>query len=488
MTTRRDFIKDSIKLLGSGLPCLAFANPTMAKSPSKPFNFVFILVDDLGWNDLGCYGSSFYDTPNLDKFAQTGMRFTDGYAACPVCSPTRAAIMTGKHPVRVDITDWIPGRKVLDRRLLSVEDSHQLSLSETTIAETMKSNGYKTFFAGKWHLGDKGYFPQDQGFDINKGGFHVGSPRGGYYSPYKNPELENGPEGEYLPDRLTNESISFLEQNKDDPFLLYLSFYTVHTPIQACKRHLPKYQSKADALPETEDPAFKPEHEGFTKQRQDGAEYASMVHAMDENVGRLLDKLDQLQLNDNTVVIFTSDNGGLSTLPREWAPTSLLPLRAGKGWCYEGGIRVPAIIRVPGLTKAGSVSSEPITSMDYYPTMLQLAGLDALPKQHCDGASLVPLLKGKQSIERDALYWHYPHYHGSAWTPGAAIRCGDWKLIEFYDYEKVELYNLSKDIGEKNNLSKKMPDKTQELLQMLHTWQKKMKAKMPQPNPDYKKP
>ncbi len=454
--------------------------------PQRP-NFLFILVDDLGWTDLGCYGSSFYETPNLDRLADEGIRFTDAYAACPVCSPTRAAIMTGKHPVRVDITDWIPGRNPKDRKLLGPQDRNELELGELTIAEALKQRGYTTFFAGKWHLGGEGFYPEEQGFDINKGGHEKGSPSGGYYSPYKNPKLADGPEGEYLTDRLTDESIAFLKEHKDDPFLLYLSFYTVHTPIQACKRHLQRFREKAATLPPPVGPVERKEHDGVTRLRQDLPEYATMVYAMDENIGRLLKALDDLGLSDKTAVIFTSDNGGLSTLKNRGYPTSNLPLRAGKGWCYEGGIRVPLILRAPGVSRKGAVCQEPVISMDFFPTMLELAGLPLMPQRHVDGFSLVPLLKGEKSrLQRDALYWHYPHYHGSTWTPGAAIRARDWKLIEFYDYGKVELYNLKDDIGEEHDLAAEMPEKRDELLAALHNWQKKLGAKMPTPNPTFR--
>ena len=469
--------------------CAAAAGmlPRSARSAEeKRPNFVFFLIDDLGWRDTGCYGSTFYETPNIDKLAASGVRFTDAYAACPVCSPTRASIMTGKYPTRVDITDWIPGQQPRNQPLLSVVDRDNLALDEVTIAEALKEAGYTTFFAGKWHLGGTGHLPEQQGFDINKGGHHRGSPPGGYYCPYKNPKLEDGPPGEYLTDRLAAESVRFLEQHKDKPFLLYLSFYTVHTPIQACKKHIGKFKKKAAALPPMNGPATRKEHNGVTRLRQDNAAYASMVYAMDENVGRVLDKLDALGLAGSTVVIFMSDNGGLSTTPRPWCPTSNEPLRAGKGWCYEGGIREPMIIRAPGVTRPGATCSVPVISTDFYPTMLELAGLPPRPKQHVDGVSLVPLLKGGKNLSRQAIFWHYPHYHGSAWRPGAAVRAGDWKLIEFYDPPRAELYNLADDLGEKHDLSTRNPAKKAELLAMLHAWQKQTGAKMPKPNPNYK--
>ncbi len=479
--SRRHFLK----WLGFGAAA-AMLPGSVHGGPRKRPNFVFFLVDDLGWKDLGCYGSTFYHTPNLDRLAASGMRFTDAYAACPVCSPTRASIMTGKYPARLGITDWIPGQRPRNRKLLAPPIHNQLALGEVTIAEALKAAGYRTFFAGKWHLGGEGFFPEQQGFDINKGGHHRGSPPAGYYSPYKNPKLKDGPAGEYLTDRLTDESIRFLQAHGKEPFLLYLSFYTVHTPIQACKRHLETFKKKAEALPPMEGPAQIKERDGWTKLRQDNPAYASMIHAMDENVGRVLDKLDQLGLTETTVVVFMSDNGGLSTLRRHGYPTSNLPLRAGKGWCYEGGIREPMIVRAPGVTRPGGMCGVPVTSTDFYPTMLELAGLAARPKQHVDGLSLVPLLAGGKTLPRDAIYWHYPHYHGSAWTPGAAVRAGDWKLIEFYDEGTVELYNLGKDIGERRDLARKMPDKKNELLALLHAWQKRVGAKMPRPNPDYK--
>ncbi len=470
---------------------LAPAGAIRAGAAKKRPNVLFILADDLGWADVTVNNPDCpYETPNIDRLAAAGMNFTDGYAACPVCSPTRASIMTGRHPVRVDITDWIKGQCPKNRRLLGPQDRDNLARAEITMAEMFKEEGYRTFFAGKWHLGGEGHFPEDQGFEINKGGHHRGSPPGGYYAPYKNPKLDDGPKGEYLPDRLTDETLAFMKKHVDSapgkPFLAYLAFYTVHTPIQACKRHLDYFKKKLAAMRFT-GPALKQEHGGRSRTHQDNAAYATMVHAMDENVGRLLDALEKLNIADDTVVVFMSDNGGLCTLGRRaGGPTSNLPLRSGKGWCYEGGIREPFIIRAPGVATAGRSCPVPVVSMDFLPTMLELAGLKARPDRHCDGMSLVPLLKGGDSLSRPALYWHYPHYHGSTWTPGAAIRAGDWKLIEFYHYGKAELYNLADDIGERRELSEKHPDKKAELLAMLHAWQKKLGAKMPRPNPRYK--
>ena len=342
---------------------------TAVKTDETPPNVVFILVDDLGWKDLSCYGSSFYETPNIDRLAKMGLRFSQAYAAHPVCSPTRASIMTGKHPTRIKITDWIPGQDPQNRKLLGPKDLHALPLEEITIAEALQGQGYKTFFAGKWHLGGEGFYPEDQGFQINKGGHHLGSPPGGYYSPYRNPKLKDGPTGEHLTDRLTDESLKFIDQNYQSPFLLFLSYYTVHTPIQPHNDYLPKFLEKRKTSIDTLAIKQK-EGGGYTVQNQYNAQYASMVYALDQNVGRVIDQLEAQNLLDNTLIIFTSDNGGLTTLEKEHrtAPTSVLPLRAGKGWVYEGGIRVPLIIKPPNNSSAKRIDV-PAVSMDFYPTI-----------------------------------------------------------------------------------------------------------------------
>jgi len=481
---RRQFLKTA----AVGSVWTVWPSAALRRSPRKRPHVVFVLVDDLGWADLGCYGSRFHETPHLDALAASGMRFTQAYAASPVCSPTRASIMTGKYPTRVGITDWIPGKDPGDRMLQGPDDLHALPLEETSLAEAFRAAGYKTFFAGKWHLGGQGHFPEDQGFQINKGGHDKGSPPGGYTSPYKNPKLKDGEDGEYLTDRLTDECIRFLESEREHPLFLYLAFYTVHTPIQGCKRHLRRFEEKlqrAKENPVTEKPGageadgFRKERNGWTKLKQDDPKYASMVYAMDENVGRLLDKIDELGMTDDTIVVLTSDNGGLSTLGRQWAPTSNEPLRAGKGWCYEGGIREPLLVRVPNMTRPGSLCHAPVISPDFYPTLLELAGLPLRPQQHRDGLSLVPLLEGKDRLEREALFWHYPHYHGSTWTPGAAVRAGEWKLIHFFEEERVELYRLSKDPSERTNLASQFPEKRDSLLRLLGEWQRDTGAKMP---------
>ncbi len=486
-TSRRTFLK---RMALTGLSAATLTRVTSAQA-ARP-NFLFILADDLGWKDLGCYGSTFYETPNLDRLASTGARFTNAYAACPVCSPTRASILSGKYPARMATTDWFGApqpetakdhKGTRDKPLLPAPYVSELPLEEVTIAEALKEKGYATFFAGKWHLGDAGFFPQDQGFDENQAGHHRGSPPGGYFSPYKNPELSDGPEGEHLPDRLARETNAFIDAHKEGPFFAYLSFYSVHTPLQARKDLIAKYEKKKAAMGDLE-PIWGEEGERKSRLVQEHAIYAGMVEAMDAAVGTVLDHLDAQGLADNTVVIFMSDNGGLST--SEGHPTSNLPLRAGKGWLYEGGIREPMIIRAPGVTNAGSVCSTPVTSTDFYPTMLSLAGLAPRPEQHVDGVSLLPLLKGGKSLDRDALYWHYPHYGNQGGTPGAAIREGDWKLIEFFDDKPVELYNLADDVGETTNLAADHKKLVTRLRGKLNTWQKDVGARFPTPNPNAK--
>lgn len=471
--------------------CLAFVFGLILFIPAgqgaetkAPKNILFFLVDDLGRADLGCYGSTFYETPNIDALCASGMKFTNAYAACPVCSPTRASIMTGRHPVRVNITDWIPGvnaDKVPNARLKQVHDRDNLALEEVTIAEILKEQNYQTFFAGKWHLGNEGHWPTDQGFDFNIGGHHAGSPPGGYYAPWKNPVLEAKQPDEYLTERLTEESISFLKnRDADRPFLLYLSYYNVHTPITPYRKTIQHFEQKAkDSFQEPAPPIT--EHEGQSRSRQDNPEYASMISAVDLSVGQILKTLAELDLDEQTAVFFFSDNGGLCTKPGP-GPTSNLPLRSGKGWLYEGGIREPCLIRVPGLTPPGSECTTAIVSMDFFPTILELAGMDLRPDLHADGYSLMNLLKGGAcGASSRILYWHYPHYHGSTWKPGACVKQGIWKLIVFYEDDSVELYNLHEDPGETTNLASKNPDRVRKMQNLLQNWQIKMQAQMPEP-------
>jgi len=460
----------------------------------KP-NFVFFLVDDLGWKDLGCYGSVFYETPNVDKLAASGMRFTSAYAACPVCSPTRASILTGKYPARLHTTDYFGAPQpdtvqkhwTKDKPLLPARYDDRLPLAEVTLAEALKEGGYRTFFTGKWHLGPEGFWPEDQGFDINQGGCERGGPYGGkkYFSPYGNPRLPDGPDGEHLPDRLATETCRFIEDNKDRPFLAYLAFYSVHTPLMAREDLKAKYEEKAKKL-EHKSPAWGTEGDRQVRLIQDHAIYAGMVEAMDQAVGKVLDTLDRLDLARDTVVFFMSDNGGLST--SEGHPTSNLPLRAGKGWLYEGGIREPMIVRWPGGVQAGSVCDEPVISTDFYPTMLDMAGLPLKPEQHMDGRSMTPILKQQGRQEGRAFFWHYPHYGNQGGSPGGAVRVGDYKLIEFFEDNRVELYNLKADLGEQDNLAARMPEKAAELRRMLHRWRTEVGARMPTPNPNRREP
>ncbi len=492
--TRRDFLRlsgsSAAALLLGG--CVEGFGVGSNSTGTKP-NFLFVLVDDLGWADVGCFGSTFYETPNIDGLALEGMKFTSGYAACPVCSPTRASIMTGKYPARMDTTDWFGAPQpetaykhwTKNKPLLPAPYNEKMGLEEITLAEALKEDGYNTFFAGKWHLGPtEEFWPERQGFDINKGGWLKGGPYGPgkYFVPYGNPRLVDGPEGEHLPDRLATETAKFIEENKEGPFLAYLSFYSVHTPLISRKDLKKKYLKKAKDLG-IEEGKWGVEGDRKVRLTQNHAVYGGMVEAMDMAVGKVLAKIKKLGLDNNTVVVFFSDNGGLST--SEGSPTSNLPLRGGKGWLYEGGIREPMIVKWPGVTKAGSVCDEPVISTDFYPTILEMSGIKSKPNQHVDGVSFVPLLKG-HGMDRGAIYWHYPHYGNQGSSPGAAIREGRWKLIEWLEDGRLELYDLKNDIGEKNDLAKKRPGKAKQMHEMLKAWQKKMGAKMPRPNPNYK--
>ena len=458
---------------------------TTASCSAKQPNLLFILVDDLGYMDVSPYNpETFYETPNIQALAENSLRFTNGYTASQVCSPTRASILTGKYPARMKTTEWFGGNR--KGKLLSADYLDYLPLEEVTLAETLCDEGYATIHVGKWHLGGEGHSPEDQGFDLNKGGTHLGAPHTGnkYFSPYGNPKLEDGPKGEHLPDRLANETINFMRENKDTPFFVHLAFYSVHTPLIGRPDLVKKYKKKAK-LVDKDIPRWKKEHRNKARQVQEHAVYAAMVEAMDLAVGKVLDELKALNLEEDTVVIFFSDNGGLSTA--EGSPTSNLPLRAGKGWMYEGGVRVPCLIHAPGITKPGTVCEEPIISNDFYPTFLELAELDAKPEQHLDGISLAPLLSAPKShLDRNVIYWHYPHNSNQGGAPSGAIRRRDWKLIERFEDGSTELYNLSEDVGELHDLSGANKDLVIELLDDLHQWQKSVDANMPKPNPDWR--
>lgn len=464
-----------------------FVAPPSSFAAGRPPNVVFFLVDDLGQRDLGCYGSTFYETSNIDRLAKDGAKFTDAYAACSVCSPTRASILTGQWPQRTGVTDYIgkltaPEQWDRNTKLRPAPNADRLALDSPTLAKAMKSAGYATFFAGKWHLGPQGWWPENQGFDINIGGHAGGGPSGGkgYFSPYHNPNLSDGPVGEHLPDRLASETVKFIETHKDKPFFAYFSFYSVHTPLMAREDLQKKYEEKRAKLGLKE--KWGREGPRDVRQVQEHAVYAAMVEAMDLAVGKVLAKLDEFGLRENTLVIFTSDNGGLST--SEGSPTSNLPLRGGKGWTYEGGIREPLVVRWPAVVKAGVVVGTPVSSPDFFPTLLEAAGAKPQPGQTLDGVSLMPVLKGGSLPER-GLFWHYPHYGNQGGAPSAAVRRGDYKLIEWFEDGKVELFKLTEDIGEQADLATKQPQRVAELREELHAWQKSVGAKFPTPNPGY---
>ena len=430
----------------------------------KKYNLLFILVDDLGWTDVSYNYSDFYETSHIDKLSETSMLFDNAYAASSVCSPTRAAIMTGKHPARVNITDWIPGLDPKNKLLLGPVDRNELPLEETTIAEVLRDNNYSTFYTGKWHLGSEGHYPEDQGFDVNIGGFEKGSPMGGYYSPYKNPKLVDGLEGEYLTDRLTLETIELIKKrDPNKPFAAFLSFYNVHTPIQENKEFIDYYVEKLKSY-ENKSPQTIKEGDAITLLNQRNAKYASMVHATDNNIGRIIKYLKENNIYDNTLIVFTSDNGGLST-QRRVAPTSVYPLRAGKGWLYEGGIRIPQLIKLPNQTER-EIISEPVVSYDLFPTIANLLNL-SYKVDNIDGVDLSNLFV-KKDINRDFIFWHFPHYHGSLWKPGSALRNNDWKLVELHEENKLELYNLKDDLSESVDVSNKFPEITSRLVTKLN--------------------
>ncbi len=470
-----------MKFLGA----LAFLTIFVGCRVTEPVNFVFILADDLGYMDVGAYNpDTFYETPNIDRLADEGVRFTQGYAAAPVCSPTRASIMTGLYPSRMATTDYFgapqPDRVsrhwTRNKPLLPARYEPQLPHDEVTVAEALSAAGYRTFWAGKWHLGGEGSYPEDHGFEVNRGGWEAGGPygRGNYFVPYDNPRLEDGPEGEHMPARLAAETVRFIGENQDQPFITFLSFYSVHTPLMA----RPDLQEKYEAKPASPT-MWGTEGDRQVRLTQDHAVYAAMVEAMDQAVGTVLAALDELDLVRNTMVIFTSDNGGLST--SEGHPTSNLPLRAGKGWMYEGGIREPLLMRWPALLKGGRVEDTPVTSPDFMPTLLQIARLPE--PDFTDGVSLLPLLIERRAPERD-LYWHYPHYGNQGGSPSSAVRRGDWKLIRFYEDGREELYDLAADVSERENHASNQPEIRNELSEALDTWLDQVNARLPTPNSD----
>lgn len=460
------------------------------KKAERPPNVLFILVDDLGVKDLSCTGSEYYETPNIDKIAKEGVVFTQGYAASRVCSPSRASLMTGKFTARHNITDWIGAKSGTAWRdvkrhdkLLPAEYTHNLPKEDITIAEAMQKAGYKTFFAGKWHLGNEGSYPEDHGFDINVGGWDKGSPMGGYFSPWDNPKLENHQEGENLSMRLANETAQFIEQHKDSAFFAFLSFYAVHGPIETTQQKWKKYRDKSVAMGIAES-GFIMERNLPIRQVQDNPVYAGLVESMDDAVGIVLNTLKTHNLDENTIVVFTSDNGGVAS--GDAFSTANLPYRGGKGYQWEGGIREPYFIKVPWLNKKGIEIEYPVTGTDFYPTILDLANLDILPEQHMDGVSLKPLIEGGTLGVRP-LFWHYPHYGNQGGDPSSIIREGKWKLIHYWEDDSNELYNLHLDPSEQSNIAAQNSEKTKELYHKLESWLKEVNANMPEVDTEYNK-
>jgi arylsulfatase A-like enzyme len=457
------------------------------ESVDRPPNVVFLLVDDLGWADVSPNNpGTFYDTPNVARLAAEGMNLTQAYAACPVCSPTRASLMTGQNPARLDTTQYFGGtqpqgakaRPNWKRPLYPAPYLNRLPAEARTLAEALGDRGFTNWFGGKWHLGDQGSWPEDHGFDINVGGHRAGHPPKGYFAPWGIPNLSDDADGTYLTTRLTDEAVSFLDGRADaeEPFLLYLAYYQVHTPLQGREDLVAKYQAKKAAMA-IEEPIFGKEHLNRVRLVQEHAVYAAMVEAMDESVGRVLEALDRNGLADDTVVVFFSDNGGLST--SEGLPTSNLPLRAGKGWLYEGGVREPCIVRWPGRVEAGSESDFPVQSVDFYPTLCEITGADAGDDRVLDGVSLKGLLTGAEAPDRDTLYWHYPHYSNQGGGPAGAIRVGPHKLIEDFETGGIELYDVVADIGEQRDLAAEQPELAAMLLRQLRSWRSGIGARMP---------
>jgi len=467
---------------------LLFAVSCSDTNSKRTPNVLFILVDDLGVKDLSCTGSKFYETPNVDKIAQSGMMFTQGYASCRVCSPSRASIMLGKAPARHDVTNFLAEKAGIEWRkkgrntkLLPPEYTLELPEKDVSLAEAMKEAGYITFFAGKWHLGEEGSLPDDHGFDFNAGGWRVGMPIGGYYAPYDNPNLQWKEKGESLTMRLAEETANFIKANKEKPFFAYLSFYAVHSPIQTTPKKWEKYRQKAHKTGLAES-GYIFDRTLPVRQVQDNPIYGGLVETMDDAVGMVLKALEDSGVDDNTIVIFTSDNGGVSS--GDDFSTSNLPFRGGKGRQWEGGIREPFFIKVPWHVKKGVKCDIPVIHTDFYPTILDFLGLDLKPEQHVDGVSLKPLFEGK-TIPKRELYWHYPHYGNQGGEPSSIIRDGDWKLIHYYEDGRDELYNIETDIGEQNNVIEENKDLALKLRTKLDKWLRETGAKFPDPDPEY---
>ncbi len=457
-----------MRVLLFSLIFLAGATCLQAERP----NVVFFLVDDLGLGDVGCFGSTFHETPHIDQLAADGMKFTQAYSACTVCSPSRAAILLGKYPGRTHLTDWIAGHKRKNPKLKIPDWNMRMEQDEVTLAEAMTAGGYRSQFVGKWHLMPIGqddfdeHYPTSHGFEGNIAGREWGQPKGPgkFFAPFGMPNLPDGEKGDFLTDALTDEAIRFIDSSKDEPFFLYFSYYTVHGPIMAPPELVEKYKAKAEGMPEPRTERVNPA-------------FAGMMELLDDSVGRIREHLQKLGLDENTVIVFTADNGGTSEL-------ASAGLRGAKAHAHEGGTRVSTIVRWPGVTESGTECDVPVIGNDFYPTLLEVAGLDLMPEQHLDGKSLVPLLKGDSAEwERDELFWHYPHYHKT--LPYGAVRKGDWKLIEFFEDGALELYDLANDPAESKNLASSHPEQASALLETLRDWRGAVGAQMPTPNPDY---
>lgn len=472
--------------------CFFFCVSCQVKNEIGRPNIVLFYVDDLGYFDLSCTGSNYYETPNIDRIYNRSMVFTAGYANCQVCSPSRASLMSGKFPARHGITDYIGARTGEEWResskrftqLLPPDFKQHLPHEYTVLPEALKEAGYKTFFAGKWHLGNEGSYPTDHGFDINQGGFEQGGPyTGGYFSPFNNPQMKDYDDevGMSLPAKLAKETTSFIKQNKDSAFFAVLSFYAVHGPIQSSQEKWEKYRNKAEAMGIAER-GFKMDHFLPIRQQQDNPVYAGLIELMDDAVGMVLDSLDAYGLAENTIVIFTSDNGGV--VAGDDYSTNLAPLRGGKGYQFEGGIREPFFIKVPWLNHSATENPTPVTGADIYPTLLELTGQKLRPEDHQDGVSLVPLLKGK-SIDERPLIWHYPHYGNQGGQPSSIIRQGDWKLIHYYESGRQELYNLATDLSETADVSGQEKNLVDELSGKLFKYLNEVNAKFPVKDPMY---
>lgn len=463
----------------SSISLLCVTSPAIIAQQQQKPNVVLIVIDDMGWKDLGVYGSDFHRTPQIDALAKDGVRFTDAYSACTVSSPTRAALMTGKYPAKLHVTDWIEGHKMPKAKLKVPDWTMYLSHDETTLAEVFKQNGYATAHIGKWHLGeDEKYWPEHQGFDINIGGWRTGQPNvnkktgtNGYFSPYGNPRLKDGPVGEYLDERLADEACNYIQQSQSKPFFLNFWLYNVHTPLQAKQAKIDKYKALVDSTKLQKNPT-----------------YAAMVEHADDAVGKVVAQLKSLGLYENTIIIFTSDNGGLIGNKKNQV-TNNAPLRHGKGERYEGGVRVPLIVKAANQVAPNRTNNTPVMSIDYMPTLIDMANLKVDKKvlKGIDGVDIKPLLTSENGkLKRKSIYWHYPHYHTEGATPYSAVRNGDWKLIHTIETNSYELYNLKTDISESKNLIDSEPALAAKLKKELEAWKKKMGAQMPVAKADVK--